>query len=517
MYKKCGVSLMIENYIISENYFLNETEESNHINDINNLLKNLENILKLNSSEMNQIKIIESSLISESMLKLLLKKQSCHFRSNTPFNILVDYATIKKIIPNECNKFLQIIIKYRNETIKGINTSDKLTSSFLKAFMLFISWFDDYYSEFKVKKEFEIKNCCLIIKSLLNEDTEQKFNSLDSAVKARQVNFNTCQKCGYTLEEDDNYCPNCGIKLEHKSYISNAKIDMILELLDQQSESLIQVLQTVLETNNIVKGIDEKINLITYRLNQIQSQTEKLINNAWSSEEIDRIIQVHTTECVESILEYENDIINDQNYEYVRDSLVETFGNTTWRKLSEKSKTFLITSKIMFNKLLNLGEVIDYSGICILVTKALEVEIYKRFFTNFIKYLDEKYNKDYSQYPTALLFKNSKPLRPEKFTMGNIAFVLCPEKNWNDSNEQKENNKVKLMEYCKNCVFSKYDEKEIENMLKRYASAIEEIKEKYRNPSAHRNQIACVDAKECIDLIIDIEKLLKKMLDSFDK
>ena len=160
MYKKCGVSLMIENYIISENYFLNETEESNHINDINKLLKNLENILKLNSSEMNQTKIIESSLISESMLKLLLKKQSCHFKSDTPFNILVDYATIKKIIPNECNKFLQIIIKYRNETIKGINTSDKLTSSFLKAFMLFISWFDDYYSEFKIKKEFEIKNCC---------------------------------------------------------------------------------------------------------------------------------------------------------------------------------------------------------------------------------------------------------------------------------------------------------------------------------------------------------------------
>ena len=133
----------------------------------------------------------------------------------------------------------------------------------------------------------------IVVKSLLNVDTEQKFNSLDSAVKARQVNFNTCQKCGYTLEEDDNYCPNCGIKLEHKSYISNAKIDMILELLDQQSESLIQVLQTVLETNNIVKGIDEKINLIIYRLNQIQSQTEKLINNAWSSEEIDRIIQVH--------------------------------------------------------------------------------------------------------------------------------------------------------------------------------------------------------------------------------
>ena len=171
----------------------------------------------------------------------------------------------------------------------------------------------------------------------------------------------------------------------------------------------------------------------------------------------------------------------------------------------------------MFNKLRSLDGFIDYSGICILVTKALEVEIFKRFFTNFINYLYENYGANYLQYPTALLFKGQKPLNPEKFTMGNIVRLLNPEKDWNITFPQKENNKLKLMEYCKSEVFSKYGEDEIEEMLNSYASSIDEIKEKYRNPSAHRNQIECKDAKECLDLIIDVEKLLKKMLDTFDE
>ena len=53
-------------------------------------------------------------------------------------------------------------------------------------------------------------------------------------------------------------------------------------------------------------------------------------------------------------------------------------------------------------------------------------------------------------------------------------------------------------------------------MLNYYAEQIELIKEKYRNPSAHRDQIKRVDAEECMDLIIDVEKLLKQMIDSFD-
>ena len=170
----------------------------------------------------------------------------------------------------------------------------------------------------------------------------------------------------------------------------------------------------------------------------------------------------------------------------------------------------------MYNHLITMDDINDYSGVCVLVTKALEVEIHKRFFTDFLDYLFERYGEDYKQYPTALLYQNRKPLLSEKFTMGNFVFVLCPAKNWNDTDEQKANNKRQLMKYCKDCIFSNNTEEEIEQLLSKYASSIEEIKDKYRNPSAHRNEIKRIDAEKCFNLILDIEKLLKQMLDSFD-
>ena len=47
----------------------------------------------------------------------------------------------------------------------------------------------------------------------------------------------------------------------------------------------------------------------------------------------------------------------------------------------------------------------------------------KRFYSNFLNYLDEEYARDYSKDYTALLFQGRRPLLPEKFTMGNIAFT----------------------------------------------------------------------------------------------
>ena len=170
----------------------------------------------------------------------------------------------------------------------------------------------------------------------------------------------------------------------------------------------------------------------------------------------------------------------------------------------------------MYSRLSKTDSTIDYSGMCILVTKALEVEMKKRFFTFFIRYLDNNYNKDYSKYHTALIYKNKTILFSEKFTMGSIAYVLCYKNSKFDTKEQITNNQIKLIEYCKSCIFSQQTDAEIKNLLKQYAISIENIKETYRNPSAHTNEIKKIDAEECFNLLIDVEKLLKKMLDSFD-
>lgn len=536
---------MAEDYIQRAPYPLKKSEETNQINNINELLNNLENILKVNSNEMNDVKIIQSSAICELMLNLLLKRKQYSIRKDTPLSHLIDFSKNNRIIPNQCINFLELIKGYRNQPSHDAASSRRFTSTFLNAFMNYISWFNLNYPS---KNRFDIDGCCSIIyskSSFANDD--RRFYSIYDDIHGHfdeRINTFECPHCRFTLAKGDNYCPNCGSRIEsdtietkiankinefrdrylnsesnqkeetaQKEYTPNFNQEEILNDLNRQNREIKRILEMMNET---VEKMDEKLDTIIGQLDLVQSHTEKLMKTAVTEDEIDRIIEVHTTQCVESIIEHQKNMVMNENYHVEKRNLVELFGLDSWKKLSEDSKTFLITSKFMYNHLSQLNENFDYSGICVLITKALEVEIFKRFFTDFLKYLNEKYHNDYSRYHTALLHRNFKPLFPERFTMGNIAYVLCYKQKRTDTENEKVNNRIILLEYCKDRLFSNYSEKEILSTLNYYGEKIELIKDKFRNPSAHRDQIKRVDAGECIDLIIDVEKLLKQMLDSFD-
>ena len=119
------------------------------------------------------------------------------------------------------------------------------------------------------------------------------------------------------------------------------------------------------------------------------------------------------------------------------------------------------------------------------------------------------------EWPIGLLDRVGNPLVVEKFSMGNISEILCK---WHDpkcSDEQKENNKLKLLEYTREKLFVNKTDEEIMDLLLDYAEEIEHVKTNYRNPSAHTGELNQMNAKDCLDLVLDVEKLLKRMLDSF--
>ena len=247
-----------------------------------------------------------------------------------------------------------------------------------------------------------------------------------------------------------------------------------------------------------------------------QSLVTRQINKAYTEAERERLISAYTDECAERIIEKTRSSSEEKILEQEKLKLISSMGKSAWNKLDRVSQTFLVSAKVMYNHLITLDDIIDYSGVCVLVTKALEVELSKRFYSNFIRYLDLKYLKDYTQYPTSLLDQGGEPLSFEKYTMGSIAFTLCFFENQHDSRSQKVNNKSKLLEYAKECIFSSYSQSQIETMLYDYAKSINTIRYKYRNPSAHTNEIKKIHAEECFNLVLDVEKLLKRMLDSFD-
>ena len=147
-----------------------------------------------------------------------------------------------------------------------------------------------------------------------------------------------------------------------------------------------------------------------------QSLVEKQIELASSKEEEEHILHAFNDECVDSIISNVANHFNKQEYGTELTKLKLSFGDGAWNKLDESSKTFLVSSKIMFNQFVGMEDIVDYSGVCLLVTKALEVEMSNRFCSKYITYLKAKYpgkdpgKGDVSKFPYSMLDRYGRPL-----------------------------------------------------------------------------------------------------------
>lgn len=306
------------------------------------------------------------------------------------------------------------------------------------------------------------------------------------------------------------------LSIEKRSIDEMSITDKLLLEMGRKSDEIIASLNRI-ETK--VDIIVEKIELLYKQISGYQSLVVKQLDLAITSEEKERIIHAFTEECAEKIIGEVNGNNANKEFNTELQKLVLTFGESAWEKMDKASQTFLVSSKVIFNNLVRLQDIVDYSGVCLLVTKALEVEMGKRFCKNFIAYLKQKYpgKENYSLFPTALLDRYNKPIKPKHFTLGTVAYVLCYLTADSLSEEQINNNESKLLEYSREKIFSGKDDKAIIAILKDYAESVEKVKNDYRNPSAHTNELGKVDAVQCFELLIDVEKLMKRMLDSFDE
>lgn len=264
--------------------------------------------------------------------------------------------------------------------------------------------------------------------------------------------------------------------------------------------------------------VHEIVKEIAQQISNYQSLVGRLLYRAVDKDEMERIMQSFADECSDRIVNEVNRNISEREYAIEEKKLRTSLGDAVWNKLEESSKTFLASSKLMYNNLLSLGNLVDYSGVCLLVTKALEVEMSKRFYSQYVTYLGSKYpgKANLDQWPTTLLNKYGKRKRAKDFTLGSVAYILCYLTPDDVTVEQIENNKAKLLEFSRNELFIEdYDNDTIESCLLDYAERIEEVRNDYRNPAAHTNELKKVDADNCFALVTDVEKILKIMLESF--
>ena len=285
------------------------------------------------------------------------------------------------------------------------------------------------------------------------------------------------------------------------------------------NEKLDRLLSGQQEIKEKLDTIQEKIEAIIDRINGYQSLVEKQIELAGSEEEEEHILHAFTQECVDRIISNVGGQFNKREYDTELTKLKISFGDGAWGKMDESSKTFLVSSKMMFNQFVGMEDIVDYSGVCLLVTKALEVEMSKRFCIRYIAYLKAKYpgKANMSKFPYSMLNRYGKSLSPKHFTLGSVAFVMGLSVPDDATEEQIEHNTDELKAYAQSELFASTPGIDILGTLQHYASRVDDIRERFRNPSAHTNEVKRINAIECFEAVVDVEKLLRVMLDSFDK
>ena len=300
------------------------------------------------------------------------------------------------------------------------------------------------------------------------------------------------------------------------------------DTLNDTNETAHDIKDTAIDTNETVHDIKEEIKQLSIQLEEIhkdykkdQQETRRKLDNALSDAEIDKIMSNHTNKCIKKIGTCIKETFGNYKFEEEEKELCNLLKKENWNKLENESKKFLITSKITYKSLNKLpDDIMDYSGVCLLVTKALEVELTKRFCKWFLDYLK---GKDYSEYHSSLLNTNNRTgdkykIKPKNCTLGTITYILGFGGSDNPNEEYEKNFSISIV-YSKNRLFKNFsaNDEKIRKTLIKYGSYVDKIRLDYRNPAAHTGLLNQTKAEECFEYVLELQKVLKEMLESFDE
>ena len=420
-------------------------------------------------------------------------------------------------IPTKIRNLLQVIRNFRNRAanLKPIYLAEML--EFNKAFDAFKCWF---FYEYDIIERCDEKTKIWFNDYLITMENDVWLQLDDTNIeKARIAQLKNIRR----YVEAYNQRFSSALKLienEQKefAFAMEEYKKIMLEVVDERTT---KILDSIADSTKVLSAKIDRMSEILERLetqiNAYQALVQNQIDLAVSEDEIERIIHAYTNTCVDRIVSEIDSKYSTKLYENEKEKLIISLGEKAWQKLSAESQNFLISAKVSYHYLLNIQNAVDYSGVCLLVTKAVEVEMKKRFYTDYVTYLRTTYpgTSNYSKYPKALLNKFGKPIKAKEFTLGKVAFALCA-KFSNDMNAaDKNHHRQRLADYAKTNLLAGKSDQDIIDLLESYGDAIADLTDEFRNKAAHTNELQRVNAQLCFDLVLDVEKLLKRMLDAF--
>ena len=504
-------------YIINQKTNYMAFREIDLVKEIDNELLMFRELFSNNSDNRNYLIISQGGRIVQHMVELLVRYKK-DINQNIYSSTFEHFINQYEFIPNHFRDYAITLQKFRYDAVQTTEKEkkelDEIFISFLESFSAFLVSFRNFYHNNYFPGQ-------------------APFNELHNTIGFlnMQIEIEYEKEGGESLIEESYYTSDENFSYQLRNFMEkmDKKTDDIYELnkgMSQKQDEHMEISKNDYEinkdTNQKVGQILTQINEFTKVIDNYQKDVVKLLEYEHSEEKRNEIMGEFTDKCVKKIINCTKSNMDKINCEVEEKQLIIDLGNSAWNKLSSQSKRFLITSKITYRNLLLLDDIIDYSGVCLLVTKAIEVELTKRFYKGFVKYLKDQHKKNYSEYHSSLLAQNPKTkdfylIKPKKCDLGRITCILGFNRFGIKDDEEYEKNISKVVEYSKHKLFKDLTDEEIKKQLFNIGSDIEDIRQKYRNPAAHTNQLKRVDAEECFKFVIESEKVLKKMLDSFDR
>ena len=308
------------------------------------------------------------------------------------------------------------------------------------------------------------------------------------------------------------------------------------------------------EISDITKETNDNVKSLT---DYIKNELPKKIASLRTEFGVDTLSETELTEAdekkigefcktvraaIEKQFDEKNDLIRQS-----RKDLSNRFGNV-WNRLCQETQNSLVSGMTLWKAYKNIDDPnFDFSGICILATSALENELRKIFFEEFQEFVKNQTGGKINRYPSIFTYRKGTELvagKSEYFALGKMPFLfgqtgkdpssedLSDIKRLNDFREkylesiidsQKmiDSGVASFSECFTKPFFSKNSELKKEKNFHVYykgslISEFEDIRNKYRNKSAHQGGLRRDEAHDCCNLVFgssimgdnDLEKVL---------
>ena len=279
--------------------------------------------------------------------------------------------------------------------------------------------------------------------------------------------------------------------------------------------------ETTKKLDALQSDIKEILNIVNQINDTTQSYKEILQTYYELHSEEDTEAEIFTSKIISKLMseisKHLPKINNNDQYNSAK-KLVEIRLSNVLDKMDEESKKFLITAKFLFLQNIDLENSIDYSSICLLSSKAFEVELSKRLVSNYKDFLDRK-GIQFEKWPSSMLLtcKKGNEIIKEKLPLANFSLGSCPYiMGILGKPDEKDYNQRLFIQFCKESLMSGKSQEEIESNIKKVDNYVRYVKENFRNPAAHKQTMTISDATNCLDYILEVEKVLRDTLDFFN-